>query len=312
MRGVCTRVASLRRRVAIQLLLRDPLLYYATAALRGASSAGAGTRVSPIPETRKPGLAGPERDDGRFRVRGARPRSGQACRRAPVDRGSGQAAQERHAFGHANDGDHVGRLGGDVAPAEPGSPCRRRSRRRRRGRRGPSGRPRSSGTPQLGRHGQGSARRAALDDEPALAHERRRTRPSSCSGPRRPRRPSSSSGLEPNRLTSTVAVFPPERVGEPDRRVLDLAPPGLAAQLRGDLRHLRRARRADRVPLGLESAGRVDGDPAAEARLPFSAAMPPVPGSQRPSPSVARISAIVKQSWSSTTSTSGGPSPACR
>ena len=45
--------------------------------------------------------------------------------------------------------------------------------------------------------------------------------------------------------------------------------------------------------------------------MPFSAASPPAPGSKRPSPSVATISAIVKQSCSSTTSTSVGVSPAC-
>src|SRR5216110_304251 len=43
---------------------------------------------------------------------------------------------------------------------------------------------------------------------------------------------------------------------------------------------------------------------------PSSAARPPAPGSKRPSPSVATISAIVKQSCSSTTSTSSGPRPA--
>ncbi len=45
---------------------------------------------------------------------------------------------------------------------------------------------------------------------------------------------------------------------------------------------------------------------------PFSAAMPPVPGSKNPSPSVATISAMVKQSCSSTTSTSAGVLPARR
>src|SRR5262249_36837384 len=45
---------------------------------------------------------------------------------------------------------------------------------------------------------------------------------------------------------------------------------------------------------------------------PFSAATPPAPGSNNPSPSVATISAMVKQSWSSTTSTSVGDLPAWR
>src|SRR5213593_1923270 len=95
-----------------------------------------------------------------------------------------------------------------------------------------------------------------------------------------------------------------EGVGEADTRVGRLTRARLAAELGDDLRDLRRARRTDRVPFGLEAARRVDGDGAAAARQP-------APGSKRPSPSVATISAIVKQSCSSTTSTSAGPSPAC-
>src|SRR5258705_11349245 len=57
-----------------------------------------------------------------------------------------------------------------------------------------------------------------------------------------------------------------ERVGEADAGALDLARAGLAAELRGDLGDLGRARGADRMPLGLEAAGGIDGQLAAERR----------------------------------------------
>src|SRR5262245_11918495 len=55
-------------------------------------------------------------------------------------------------------------------------------------------------------------------------------------------------------------------VRESPARSLDLARPGLAAELSHDLRHLRRAGRADRVALGLEPARRVHRNFSAEAR----------------------------------------------
>src|SRR2546426_9857821 len=57
-----------------------------------------------------------------------------------------------------------------------------------------------------------------------------------------------------------------EGVGEAHTRVAHLTRARLAAELGDDLRDLRRARRTDRVPFGLEAARRVDGDGAAEAR----------------------------------------------
>src|SRR2546426_107296 len=53
-----------------------------------------------------------------------------------------------------------------------------------------------------------------------------------------------------------------EGVGEADTRVAHLTRARLAAELGDDLRDLRRARRTDRVPFGLEAARRVDGDGA--------------------------------------------------
>src|SRR5256712_9305437 len=64
-------------------------------------------------------------------------------------------------------------------------------------------------------------------------------------------------------------VVAAEGVGEADGRVAYLTRARLAAELGDDLRDLRRARRADRVPFGLEAARRVDGDGAAEARQPL-------------------------------------------
>src|SRR3989442_9345856 len=60
-----------------------------------------------------------------------------------------------------------------------------------------------------------------------------------------------------------------EGVGEADTRVAHLTRARLAAELGDDLRDLRRTRRTDRVPFGLEAARRVDGDGAAEARQPL-------------------------------------------
>src|SRR5438094_131030 len=55
-----------------------------------------------------------------------------------------------------------------------------------------------------------------------------------------------------------------ERVGEAPASALDLAGAGLAAELRHDLRHLRGARRPDRVALGLQAPGRIHRDLSAE------------------------------------------------
>src|SRR5262249_36719695 len=57
-----------------------------------------------------------------------------------------------------------------------------------------------------------------------------------------------------------------ERVGEADLGPVDLPTAGLAAQLGDDLHDLGSAGRADRVALGLEAAGGVDGHLAAQAR----------------------------------------------
>src|SRR5580765_7158835 len=57
-----------------------------------------------------------------------------------------------------------------------------------------------------------------------------------------------------------------EGVHEARRGAVDLSRARLAAELRDDLADLRRAGRADRVALGLEAAGGVDGNLAAEAR----------------------------------------------
>src|SRR5438874_9893994 len=57
-----------------------------------------------------------------------------------------------------------------------------------------------------------------------------------------------------------------ERVGEAAPRAFDLPRAGLAAQLGHDLADLRRPRGADRVALGLQTARRVHGDLATEAR----------------------------------------------
>src|SRR5215467_11323988 len=65
-------------------------------------------------------------------------------------------------------------------------------------------------------------------------------------------------------------------------------------------------------PLDLSPPDGLTGNLPPSDVQPFSAANPPAPGSKRPRPSVATISAIVKQSCSSTTSTSDGPIPACR
>src|SRR5213076_3009989 len=59
-----------------------------------------------------------------------------------------------------------------------------------------------------------------------------------------------------------------------DARVVDLARSGLTAELGDDLRDLRRPRRADRVPLGLEAPRRVHGDRTAEARQPLGGRAP--------------------------------------
>src|SRR5262249_10578011 len=57
-----------------------------------------------------------------------------------------------------------------------------------------------------------------------------------------------------------------ERVDQARLCAVDLTPSGFAAELGDDLGHLRGAGRADRMALGLEPAGRVDGHLSAEAR----------------------------------------------
>src|SRR5712671_2252359 len=58
---------------------------------------------------------------------------------------------------------------------------------------------------------------------------------------------------------------PAQRVSEPGRRPVDLPLAGLAAELGDDLGDLGRPGGADRMPLGLEAAGRVDRELASEA-----------------------------------------------
>src|SRR3990167_9249703 len=58
-------------------------------------------------------------------------------------------------------------------------------------------------------------------------------------------------------------------VSEADAGAIHLAGAGLAAELGDDLADLRGARGADGMPLGLEPAGRIHRDLAAEARPPL-------------------------------------------
>ena len=103
---------------------------------------------------------------------------------------------------------------------------------------------------------------------------------------------------------------PAECVNESRARAVDLPRARVAAQLGHDLADLRGARRADGMPLRLEPARRIDRDLAAETGPALLGRDGAPPGSKNPSPSVATISAIVKQSCSSTTSTSAGVLPA--
>ena len=66
--------------------------------------------------------------------------------------------------------------------------------------------------------------------------------------------------------TTELPPLPPMFWVRPHRRALDLAWPRFAPELLDDLDRLGDARRADRMPLGLQSAARVDREFAARAR----------------------------------------------
>ena len=186
-----------------------------------------------------------------------------------VERDARQPAQERDAFGHAGHGHDVGRLGG-----EPG------------GRHADDGVGRdlavaaergaapalalAVGADGLRRDGERAAAGAALDGQAPLAdpvEELPRGHAAGRSAGAVTVPPARSPGVPAEEAHEHGRRVPAERVGQPDPGALDLASSRLAAQLRGDLGHLRRARRPDRVTLGLEPPGRVDGDPPPEARL---------------------------------------------
>src|SRR3989338_1605071 len=75
-----------------------------------------------------------------------------------------------------------------------------------------------------------------------------------------------------------------EGVGEALPGALDLAGAGILAELRDDLADLRGARRADRMPFRLESAGDVHRDLAAEARQALGDGAPPGAGLEEAQP----------------------------
>src|SRR5262249_13886361 len=101
------------------------------------------------------------------------------------------------------------------------------------------------------------------------------------SAPQRPHRiplsrPARDSSKKPFRwITRSVTAeqahqngrgIPAESMGEPGGSALHLTGPGLTAELGDDLHDLGGAGGADRVALGLQAPGRVDREPAPEAR----------------------------------------------
>src|SRR5262249_61933507 len=141
------------------------------------------------------------------------------------------------------------------------------------------------------------AGRAALDDQvpgPHALEELARGHPATRIG-RRDRR--AHLGSRPNRLTSTVAVFPPSVWVSPTVAPSTWRGPAsprswvaISATCAAPVAPIG-------CPLALSPPDTLTGMRPPRLVSPFSAAMPPVPGSQRPRPSVATISAIVKQSW---------------
>ena len=201
-----------------------------------------------------------------------------------------------------------------VGPAGRGSPCRTRSRRPPRVWPGPRRSPSQARADRLRAARRARRRpRQRWTTRPACPHaveELAYRQPRAASAVATP---AASPGLPAEHAHQHRRGVAPERVGQSDRGALDLAASRLAAKLGRDLGDLGRARRADRVALGLEPAGRVDRDPARRgSSRPSRPRSLPCPARQSPSPSVATISAIVKQSCSSTTSTSRGPMPAWR
>ncbi len=67
-----------------------------------------------------------------------------------------------------------------------------------------------------------------------------------------------------DRIVTDALAPRPTVWARPTRRVVDLAGPGRAAQLAGQLDHLPQRRRAERLALRQQAAARVDGQPAAE------------------------------------------------
>ena len=95
---------------------------------------------------------------------------------------------------------------------------------------------------------------------------------------------------------------PPMFCASPTRAPLTWRSPASPRSCLSASHDLRHAGRADRVALGLQAAAGVDRELRRRARSgPAATAGPPLPGSTKPSASMAMISAMVKQSWTSTT-----------
>src|SRR5262249_60939946 len=93
------------------------------------------------------------------------------------------------------------------------------------------------------------------------------------------------SSVTPEQAHEQGGGIAPQRVGEAGARALDLARPRLATELGHDLGDLGGPGGADRMPLGLETAGDIDRNLAAEARptlLGRRAAPAPLPDAPAP------------------------------
>jgi len=98
---------------------------------------------------------------------------------------------------------------------------------------------------------------------------------------------------------------------EGDLGALDLASLGLAAQVPDELGALREAGGAERVALGQEAARGIGDELTAVGVVAVPDELLGLALLAQAERLVGESSLAVKQSWSSTTSTSSGPMPAC-
>src|SRR5581483_7919069 len=246
---------------------------------------------------------GRERGDRRVRRRvGGRDQTDGEPHPERLERDAGRPSEERDSLREADDHDRVGSLGrqppgrhanhgvrGDLAGAGDRRPLPRATAAGRAV--GPR------------RDRRLAAARAALDGQPAGPHALEelgeRERAAGAVGRRGGRRRAHRAS-RPKRLTSTVAVLPPSVWVSPTRAPATWRGPASPRSCVAISAICAAPVAPIGWPLALSPPEVFTGIRPPRLVSPFSAAGPPVPGSKSPRPSVATISAIVKQSWSST------------